>query len=101
MNNGFSIDKAEIDNIFRIYQQRKTNEEIDYINATHKGLPGLAKKLKSDLNNGISNNTLQLRREAFDDNLRYREPMPSFWFSLKMRLEMKFYKFYVYALLLK
>ena len=23
MNNGFNIDKAEIDNIFRIYQQRK------------------------------------------------------------------------------
>ena len=26
MNNGFNIDKAEIDNIFRIYQQRKTNQ---------------------------------------------------------------------------
>ena len=83
MNNGFNIDKAEIDNIFRIYQQRKTNEEIDYINATHKGLQGLAKKLRTDLNTGISNNTLELRRQAFDDNLRYREPMPSFWFFVK------------------
>ena len=45
MNNGFNIDKAEIDNIFKIYQQRKTNEEIEYINSTHKGLAGLAKKL--------------------------------------------------------
>ena len=29
--NLFQIDKQEIDNIFKIYQQRKTNEEIDYI----------------------------------------------------------------------
>ncbi len=79
-NNGFGIDKAEIDNIFTIYQQRKTNEEIDFINTEHKGLAGLAKKLRTDLNSGISNNTLELRRQAFDDNLRYREPMPSFWF---------------------
>ena len=83
MNNGFNIDKSEIDNIFRIYQQRKVNEEIDYINSTHKGLPGLAQKLKTDLTNGISNNTLELRRKAFDNNLRYREPMPSFWYFIK------------------
>ena len=83
MNNGFNIDKAEIDNIFRIYQQRKTNEEIEYINSTHKGLAGLAKKLKTDLTNGVSNNTLELRRQAFDNNLRYREPMPSFWYFVK------------------
>ena len=37
MNNGFNIDKAEIDNIFKTYQQRKTNEEIEYLNSTHKG----------------------------------------------------------------
>ena len=83
MINGFDIDKSEIDNIFKIYQQRKTNEEIEYINSTHKGLDGLAKKLKSDLNTGISNNTLEARRKAFDNNLRYREPMPSFWFFVK------------------
>ena len=83
MNNGFNIDKAEIDNIFKTYQQRKTNEEIEYLNSTHKGLEGLAKKLKTDLNNGISNNTLELRRQAFDNNLRYREPMPTFWFFVK------------------
>ena len=83
MNNGFNIDKAEIDNIFKIYQQRKTNEEIEYINSTHKGIAGLAKKLKTDLTNGISNNTIELRRQAFDNNLRYREPMPSFWFFVK------------------
>ena len=83
MNNGFNIDKAEIDNIFRIYQQRKVNEEIEYINSTHKGIAGLAKKLKTDLNNGISNSTLDLRRQAFDNNLRYREPMPSFWYFVK------------------
>ncbi len=83
MNNGFNIDKAEIDNIFKIYQQRKTNEEIDYINSAHKGLQGLAKKLRTDLNSGISTNTLELRRQAFDDNLRYREPMPSFWYFVK------------------
>ena len=83
MNNGFNIDKAEIDNIFKTYQQRKTNEEIEYLNSTHKGLEGLAKKLKTDLNNGISNSTLELRRQAFDNNLRYREPMPSFWFFVK------------------
>ena len=83
MINGFEIDKSEIDNIFKIYQQRKTNEEIEYINSTHKGLDGLAKKLKSDLNTGISNNTLEARRKAFDNNLRYREPMPSFWFFVK------------------
>ena len=83
MNNGFNIDKSEIDNIFRIYQQRKVNEEIDYINSTHKGLAGLAQKLKTDLTNGVSNNTLELRRRAFDNNLRYREPMPSFWYFIK------------------
>ena len=83
MNNGFNIDKSEIDNIFRIYQQRKVNEEIDYINSTHKGLAGLAQKLKTDLSNGISNHTLELRRRAFDNNLRYREPMPSFWYFIK------------------
>ena len=83
MNNGFGIDKAEIDNIFRIYQQRKTNEEIEYINNAHKGLQGLAKKLKTDLNSGINSNSLQMRRQAFDNNLRYREPMPSFWFFVK------------------
>ena len=83
MINGFDIDKSEIDSIFKIYQQRKTNEEIEYINSTHKGLDGLAKKLKSDLNTGISNNTLEARRKAFDNNLRYREPMPSFWFFVK------------------
>ena len=83
MNNGFNIDKAEIDNIFRIYQQRKTNDEIDYINSRHKGLQGLAKELRTDLNTGINYNTMELRRQAFDDNLRYREPMPSFWFFIK------------------
>ena len=83
MNNGFHIDKSEIDNIFRIYQQRKTNEEIDYINSTHQGLEGLAKKLKTDLNNGISYNSLALRQQAFDNNERYREPMPSFWYFVK------------------
>ena len=36
MNKGFGIDKAEIDNIFRIYQQRKNCEEIDYINSLIK-----------------------------------------------------------------
>jgi len=86
--NGFNIDKAEIDNIFRIYQQRKTNEEIDYINTAHKGLPGLANKLRTDLNSGISNNTLELRRQAFG-------------FLLRMHLVMKYYKFYVFVLLLK
>ena len=83
MNNGFNIDKAEIDNIFRIYQQRKTNEEIKYINENHKGLEGLAKELKTNLDTGITNNTLELRRQTFDTNLRYREPMPSFWFFVK------------------
>ena len=83
MINGFDIDKLEIDNIFKIYQQRRSNEEIEYINSTHKGLDGLAKKLKSDLNTGISSNTLEARREAFDNNYRYREPMPSFWFFVK------------------
>ncbi len=83
MNNGFGIDKAEIDNIFRIYQQRKTNEEIDYINTAHKGLQGLAKKLKTDLDAGIDSNSLEMRRKAFDNNLRYREPMPSFWYFVK------------------
>ena len=68
MINGFDIDKLEIDNIFKIYQQRRSNEEIEYINSTHKGLDGLAKKLKSDLNTGISSNTLEARREAFDNN---------------------------------
>ena len=47
--NTFDIDKHEIDNIFRIYQQRKTNEEVDYINSTYKGLNGLAEKLKTNL----------------------------------------------------
>ena len=61
MNNGFDIDKIEIDNIFKTYQQRKTNEEIEYINSTHKGLQGLAKKLKTDLDSGISNNSFFLR----------------------------------------
>ena len=83
MNNGFNIDRFEIDNIFRIYIQHRTNEEIEYINSTHKGLTGLAKKLKTDLTKGISNNTLELRRQAFDDNIRYREPMPSFWYFVK------------------
>ena len=83
MNSFFGIDKAEIDNIFKIYQQRKTNEEINYINSAHKGLQGLANELRTDLTQGISSNTLQMRREAFDNNLRYREPMPSFWFFVK------------------
>ena len=83
MNNGFDIDKIEIDNIFKTYQQRKANEEIEYINSTHKGLQGLAKKLKTDLDSGISNNSLEARRQAFDNNLRYREPMPSFWYFIK------------------
>ena len=83
MNSFFGIDKAEIDNIFKIYQQRKTNEEINYINSAHKGLKGLANELRTDLNQGISSNTLQMRREAFDNNLRYREPMPTFWFFVK------------------
>ena len=83
MNNGFNIDKAQINEIFRIYQQRKTNEEIDYISSRHKGLEGLAKDLKTDLNSGINTSTLELRRAAFDNNERYREPMPSFWFFVK------------------
>ena len=83
MNNGFGIDKIEIDNIFKIYQQRKTNEEIDYINTNHKGLEGLSKKLKSDLNTGIESNSIESRLKAFDNNLRYREPMPSFWYFIK------------------
>ena len=44
INHGFDIDKVEIDNIFKIYQQRKTNEEIEYIDSNHKGIDGLAKK---------------------------------------------------------
>ena len=83
MNKGFEIDKSEIDNIFKIYQQRKVNEEIGYINSTHNGLEGLAKKLKSDLNTGISSETINSRLKAFDNNLRYREPMPSFWYFIK------------------
>ena len=83
MNKGFEIDKSEIDNIFKIYQQRKVNEEIGYINSTHNGLDGLAKKLKSDLNTGISTETIDSRLKAFDNNLRYREPMPSFWYFIK------------------
>ena len=83
MNNYFGIDKAEIDNIFKIYQQRKTNEEINYINSAHKGIQGLANQLQTDLNKGIASNTLQIRRETFDNNLRYREPMPSFWYFVK------------------
>ena len=83
MNNGFNIDKDEINTIFRIYQQRKTNEEIDYITTKHKGLQGLANELKTDLNDGINTSTLEFRRQAFDNNSRYREPMPSFWYFVK------------------
>ena len=83
MNNGFNINKDQINEIFRIYQQRKTNEEIDYINSKHKGLEGLARELKSDLNSGINTSTLELRRQAFDTNARYREPMQSFWYFIK------------------
>ena len=83
MNHDFDIDKEEIDSIFRIYQQRKTNEEIKYINSIHKGLDGLANKLKTDLKSGIMINSIEKRRQHFDDNLRYREPMPSFWFFVK------------------
>jgi len=83
MKNGFDIDKDEIDKIFQKYQQRKTNEEIKYINEKHNGLEGLSKKLKTSLDTGISNNTLELRRQTFDTNLRYREPMPSFWYFVK------------------
>ena len=81
MLNGFLIDKAEIDKIFTTYHQRQTNEEIAYINSEHGGIENLAKKLKSDLKNGISSNedSKRLREESFDNNHRYREPMPSFW----------------------
>ena len=79
--NLFQIDKNEIDTIFTTYQQRTTSEEIDYIQTEHEGISGLAKKLNSDLGNGISSNedSKRLRRDYFDDNVRYREPMPSFW----------------------
>ena len=89
MINGFLIDKAEIDDIFTAYQQRKTNDEIEFINNKHGGLENLAKKLKSDLKKGISSNedSKKQRVEAFDDNLRYREPMPSFWHYVVEALE--------------
>ena len=81
MMNLFKIDKQEIDSIFQTYQQRTTSEEIDYIQSEHEGVGGLASKLNSNLENGISSNedSKRLRREYFDDNIRYREPMPSFW----------------------
>ena len=79
--NLFQITKSEIDTIFQTYQQRTQSEEIDFIQSEHEGIQGLAKKLNSDLKNGISSNedSNRLRREYFDDNKRYREPMPSFW----------------------
>lgn len=89
MINGFSIDKAEIEEIFTTYQQRKTNDEIQYIKSKYGGLEELAKKLKSDLKKGISSNedSKKLREQAFDNNLRYREPMPTFWFYVCEALE--------------
>ena len=83
MKNDFSIDKHEIDEIFTAYQQRKTNEEIEHLNSKHGGLAGLATKLKTSLENGISPDSLKAREEAFDNNVRYREPMPPFWFYIK------------------
>jgi len=85
MMNGFTIDKGQIDDIFKSYQQRTSNEEIAYINEKHGGIANLAKKLKSDLKRGISSNedSKRQRREVFDDNIRYREPMPSFWYFVK------------------
>lgn len=80
MNSGFGIDKAEIDNIFRIYHKEK---KWRYINAVHKDIQGLTKKLKIDLNSGISSHTLEIIRQAFDHNFLFREPMPSFWFFVK------------------
>jgi len=79
--NLFQITKSEIDTIFQTYQQRTQCEEIDFIQSEHEGIQGLAKKLNSDLKNGISSNedSNRLRREYYDDNVRYREPMPSFW----------------------
>ena len=50
---------------------------------THKGLEGLAAKLKSDLSTGIASNSIPARLESFDNNVRYREPMESFWFFIK------------------
>ena len=85
MMNGFTIDKGQIDDIFKTYQQRTTNEEINFINEQHGGIANLAKKLKSDLNRGISSNedSKRQRENAFDNNMRYREPMPPFWFFVK------------------
>ena len=87
--NIFQIDKSEIDKIFQTYQQRESMEEINYIESTHEGLPGLSKKLNSDLENGISSNedAKRLRIDYFDDNLRYREPMPSFWYYVAEAFE--------------
>lgn len=79
----FQISKSEIDDIFKCYQQRKCNEEISCITRTHGGVEGLAGKLRTSVDAGIKSSSIQSRRQHFDTNVRYREPMPSFWFYVK------------------
>ena len=83
MEKGFWIKNYEIDNIFRVYQVRVTNEEVDYINSSVKGIKGLAEKLKTDLNKGISKDSLELRRRVFGTNELYRQPLPKFSYFVK------------------
>lgn len=83
MEKGFGIKNYEIDNIFRVYQVRVTNEEVDYINSSVKGIKGLAEKLKTDLNKGISKDSLELRRRVFGTNELYRQPLPKFSYFVK------------------
>lgn len=83
MEESFGIKRYEIDNIFRVYQFRIKNEEVDYINSSFKGIKDLAKKLKTDLNKGISKDSLELRKRVFGTNELYRAPLPKFTYFVK------------------
>ena len=89
INIDFEINKYQINEIFRIYQQRILKEEIDYINSKYNSLEGLAKKLKTDLNSGISSNYIKSRLQVFDNNTYYQKPNPTFIYYIKKSLKNK------------
>ena len=86
VNIDFEINNDQIGEIFRIYFQRRSKEEIDYINSKYNGIEGLAKKLKTDLNLGISSNNIKSRLQVFDNNTYYKKPSPSFLYYVKKSL---------------
>jgi magnesium-transporting ATPase (P-type) len=74
------LTREQLEELTRRMQQRRQTEDIDYIESL-EGQDGLLRRLKTDLNTGISSDSIPLRVQLFGAN-HIRLPSPQSIFSL-------------------